>query len=222
MVSSIAKRLGFSDEAAAHIALAIDEALCNVIRHGYDKQDERPIWISLFPEGGVSSPLTQGKASPTTGLRIVIEDEAKQVDPSIIKSRDLDEIRPGGLGVHIIQQVMDSVNYEHRTGPNGGMRLTMVKRKGSQAGGEGARGGRGYWQRIEGRPLVSDGTLTIDTAQARRGGDHRSPWRRGHDRLAAAQGRAAPSGRRNAAADAGGHRPLGRVVYGLVGTGDLG
>jgi anti-sigma regulatory factor (Ser/Thr protein kinase) len=137
MVSSIAKRLGFSDEAAAHIALAIDEALCNVIRHGYDREAERPIWISLFPEGGVATPASQGQPSPTTGLRIVIEDEAKQVDPSVIKSRDLDEIRPGGLGVHIIQQVMDSVNYEHRTGPGGGMRLTMVKRKGSPADGGG-------------------------------------------------------------------------------------
>lgn len=129
MVSSIARRLGFSDESSAHIALAIDEALCNIIRHGYDRQTERPIWISLYPEGGVSTPENQGQGSPTTGLRIVIEDEAKQVDPSVIKSRDLDEIRPGGLGVHIIQQVMDSVSYERRKGPAGGMRLTMVKSK---------------------------------------------------------------------------------------------
>ena len=132
MVSSIAKRLGFSDESAAHIALAIDDALCNVIRHGYDKQAEQPIWISLFPEGGVSTPDSQGNPSPTTALRIVIEDEAKQVDLAAIKSRDLEEIRPGGLGVHIIQQVMDSVTYEHRNGPRGGMRLTMIKSRSSK------------------------------------------------------------------------------------------
>ncbi|MBY0309458.1 MAG: ATP-binding protein [Phycisphaerales bacterium] len=134
MVSSIAKRLGFSDESAAHIALAIDEALCNVIRHGYDREPERPIWISLYPQGGVSTPATQGQGSPTTGLKIVIEDEARQVDPSAIKSRDLDEVRPGGLGVHIIQQVMDSVSYEPRTGPAGGMRLTMIKSRAGQSG----------------------------------------------------------------------------------------
>jgi serine/threonine-protein kinase RsbW len=132
MVSSISKRLGFSDESAAHIALAIDEALCNIIRHGYDKQPEKPIWISIFPEGGVSTPDSQGQPSPTTALRIVIEDEAKQVDLSAIKSRDLEEIRPGGLGVHIIQQVMDSVAYEHRKGPGGGMRLTMIKSRNSK------------------------------------------------------------------------------------------
>ncbi len=132
MVSSIAKRLGFSDESSAHIALAIDEALCNIIRHGYDKQPEKPIWISIFPEGGVSTPESQGQPSPTTALKIVIEDEARQVDLAAIKSRDLEEIRPGGLGVHIIQQVMDSVSYEHRQGPSGGMRLTMIKSKSSK------------------------------------------------------------------------------------------
>jgi len=129
MVSSISKRLGFSDESAAHIALAIDEALCNVIRHGYDKAPDRPIWLSLYPVGGVSVPDGSACGSPTTALRIVIEDEARQVDLSAIKSRDLEEIRPGGLGVHIIQQVMDSVTYEHRSGPQGGMRLTMVKNR---------------------------------------------------------------------------------------------
>lgn len=129
MVSSISRRLGFSEESAAHIALAIDEALCNVIRHGYDKATERPIWISLYPVGGVATPETAGQPSPTTALRIVIEDEAKQVDLTKIKSRDLEEIRPGGLGVHIIQQVMDSVKYEYRDGS--GMRLTMVKNRSS-------------------------------------------------------------------------------------------
>ena len=49
----------------------------------------------------------------------------KQVDPESIQPRDLDDIRPGGLGVHIIREVMDEVAYEKRQGP--GMRLTMIK-----------------------------------------------------------------------------------------------
>jgi anti-sigma regulatory factor (Ser/Thr protein kinase) len=60
------------------------------------------------------------------GVSIVLEDEAKQVDPDQIKSRDLDEIRPGGLGVHIIRELMDEVRYERRE--HAGMRLTMIKR----------------------------------------------------------------------------------------------
>jgi serine/threonine-protein kinase RsbW len=118
LVSSVARRLGFTEEACAQIALAVDEALCNIIRHGYDRRKDAPIWLSVFPihhDGRLS------------GLRIVLEDEAKQVDPEQIKSRDLDEIRPGGLGVHIIRQVMDEVTYERRSPV--GMRLTLVKKK---------------------------------------------------------------------------------------------
>ena len=99
----------------------------NIIPSGYDRRKDAPIWISLWP-------VASSNGIPS-GLRIVLEDEAKQVDPSMIKSRDLDEVRPGGLGVHIIQQVMDEAKYEKRE--HGGMRLTLVKRKSSDA----ARGG---------------------------------------------------------------------------------
>jgi hypothetical protein len=51
------------------------------------------------------------------------------VDPTTIKSRDLDEIRPGGLGVHIITEVMDEVRWEKRTDGPIGMRLTMMKKR---------------------------------------------------------------------------------------------
>ena len=58
-------------------------------------------------------------------LAILIEDEARQVDPGEIKGRALDDVRPGGLGVHIIREVMDTAVYEKRE--RAGMRLTMVK-----------------------------------------------------------------------------------------------
>src|SRR5262249_47307097 len=59
MVAAVARRLAFSDEACGQIALAVDEALCNVIRHGYGRQPDRPIWISLTPVGGVATPGTE-------------------------------------------------------------------------------------------------------------------------------------------------------------------
>ncbi len=123
MVASVARRLGFSEEGCGQIALAVDEALCNVIRHGYERRKDGLIWINMWP-------LPPANGSPSRlsgpGIAIVLEDEAKQVDPSKIKSRDLDEIRPGGLGVHIIQQVMDEAVYEKRDSV--GMRLTLIKR----------------------------------------------------------------------------------------------
>lgn len=129
LVTAVAKGLGFPPSASAQVALAVDEALCNVIRHGYERRADGPIRVSIWPE-------------PGGGIRIMIEDEAKQVDLTTIKSRDLDDIRPGGLGVHIIREVMDEAVYEHRS-PKG-MRLTLVKRlpetgsngSGSKVGGE--------------------------------------------------------------------------------------
>ncbi len=113
MVQNVAQRFGFSESDCNQISLAVDEALCNVINHGYEKREDGRIWVSVWP---VEHP---------PGIRVVIEDVARQVDPADIRPRDLDEIRPGGLGVHIIREVMDSVVYERRT--EGGMRLTLTK-----------------------------------------------------------------------------------------------
>jgi anti-sigma regulatory factor (Ser/Thr protein kinase) len=143
MVAAVAKRIGFSDLSCSQIALAIDEALANVMRHGYSDRPDGPIWLSVWPLSQQAAPRRKadpdetasrpaaenGKpASPSApvGLRIVIEDEAKQIDPSSIKGRDLEDIRPGGLGVHIIRHVMDCVDYAKRDGK--GMRLTLEKR----------------------------------------------------------------------------------------------
>ena len=110
----IALVIGFSAEQAAMIMLTIDEALANVIQHGYDGQKGRPIDVFIervCPEGRV-------------GIRVLIRDRAKKVDPASIKSRDLDDVRPGGLGVHLIKSLMDEV--VHRPTARG-MELEMVK-----------------------------------------------------------------------------------------------
>lgn len=120
LVSAVARRFGFDDHACGQIALAVDEALCNVIRHGYDRRSDGPIWLSLWPEGDGADPEILPR-----GIRIMIEDEAQQVDPDTIRGRDLEDVRPGGLGVFIIRQVMTAVRYERRA--EGGMRLLMVK-----------------------------------------------------------------------------------------------
>jgi anti-sigma regulatory factor (Ser/Thr protein kinase) len=115
MVSNVAQRLGFTEAHCGQISLAVDEALCNIINHGYDRKPDGRIWVNVW-----------ALDDEPGGLKIVIEDRARQVDPKTIRSRDLEEIRPGGLGVFIIKEIMDEVTYEHRDG--GGMRLTMQKR----------------------------------------------------------------------------------------------
>ena len=45
--------------------------------------------------------------------------------PATFKGRDLDQIRPGGLGLHFIRSAVDRVEYD--TPPGGGMLLKMIK-----------------------------------------------------------------------------------------------
>jgi anti-sigma regulatory factor (Ser/Thr protein kinase) len=114
LIASVCERLDFNSMQCGQISLAVDEALCNVITHGYDRRSDGPVWINLWSVD-----------TEPVGIRIVIEDLAAQVDPDSIQPRDLDDIRPGGLGVHIIREVMDDVTYERRS--DRGMRLTMIK-----------------------------------------------------------------------------------------------
>ena len=113
MVGSVSQRIGFNEFQCGQISLAVDEALCNVITHGYDRRDDGKLWLNLWP---LDNP---------PGIKVVIEDLARQVDPGSIQPRDLDDVRPGGLGVHIIREIMDKVTYERRR--ERGMRLTMIK-----------------------------------------------------------------------------------------------
>lgn len=106
---------GFPEETIDKLVLATDEALANVIKHGYDSLPSGPIGVVLRPIAGARR----------QGLDIVVLDRGKSIDPGAIAGRDLADLRPGGLGVHIIRSVMDKVQYRRRRG--GGMVLRMVK-----------------------------------------------------------------------------------------------
>ncbi len=114
LVGNIAQRLGFSEIECGQISLAVDEALCNIIKHGYQQRSDGRIWISIWANHDEPSEI-----------KVVIDDQAEQVDLEAIKSRDLADIRPGGLGVHIMREIMDEVLFEKRE--KQGMRLTMRK-----------------------------------------------------------------------------------------------
>lgn len=113
----VCEMVGLNDDEIGSVLLALDEALTNVIRHGYDGPCEKSILISFQGFGEADGTACR--------LEIVIRDYGRQVELERIKSRDLEDIRPGGLGVHIIQSVMDEVEYSHWDG--GGMQLRMVK-----------------------------------------------------------------------------------------------
>ncbi len=107
---------GWGDNQIADIVLAIDEALSNVIRHGYNGEAGHKI---DFVARALHDPI-EGE-----GIEVAIRDYGKQVPPDRICGRDLNDLRPGGLGVHIIRSVMASAKYSHA--PGGGMQLVMRK-----------------------------------------------------------------------------------------------
>ena len=109
---------GWDVACVAEITLAVDEALTNVIRHGYASEPGHRILLRM----SVIADAQRGD-----GLEVVIRDYGKQVDPAAIHGRALDDYRPGGLGVHIMRGMMDAVEYSRA--PGGGMQLVMQKYK---------------------------------------------------------------------------------------------
>jgi anti-sigma regulatory factor (Ser/Thr protein kinase) len=104
--------VGFPPEQAAEVELAVTEGCANVIRHCYKNR----------PDKRIDLVLTFGRGE----FEVLIDDYGTFVDPARIKSRDLDDVRPGGLGVHLMKRVMDEVRYEKND--RGGTSLTLRKR----------------------------------------------------------------------------------------------
>lgn len=115
-LETAARKIGLDEKACGHITLALTEAMANIINHGYGRKPDQPIWI------GLKAIEKDGRR----GVHLILEDECPQIDLQKIKSRPLDEFRPGGLGVHIIKEIMEDVTYAHRE-CGIGLRLTMNK-----------------------------------------------------------------------------------------------
>ena len=90
------------------VNLAIDEVLSNTIGYGYDDDERHRIDLSLRQEGGA--------------LVVVIVDDGREFDSSIERTPDveapLEERALGGLGLFLVHQMMDGVEYRRRDGRN--------------------------------------------------------------------------------------------------------
>jgi anti-sigma regulatory factor (Ser/Thr protein kinase) len=102
---------GFDEDLTHRILLAVTEAVTNVIRHAYGGDTGQRIDMELLAE--------------PDRFELGITDYGRFVDPEQIASRPLGDVRPGGLGVHLIQSTMDQVDY--RENAHGGTTLTLVK-----------------------------------------------------------------------------------------------
>ncbi|MHC4914540.1 MAG: ATP-binding protein [Planctomycetota bacterium] len=101
---------GLGPEDRKAVALALSEAVSNVIEHCYC---------------GAHGPVSLRCLMSAGKLEIRIRDYGPKPDLAKMHGRDLGDVRPGGLGIHIIHETMDEVEYD--LSPAEGTELKLVK-----------------------------------------------------------------------------------------------
>jgi serine/threonine-protein kinase RsbW len=113
-IADASHKIGFNEQDTWKIVLAVDEACSNVIRHGYKLNTNNFICIDIE--------LTQDR------FLIHIEDEGQSYDLRFHKAPSQDEYlskpKPGGLGIKIIQNLIDEIDYTRYDNKN---RLSLTK-----------------------------------------------------------------------------------------------
>jgi serine/threonine-protein kinase RsbW len=103
---------GLDRKACDEVGLCVNEALANIIRHAYDRAPDQPIEIAAdFKDGAV---------------RISIRDWGNGVNPLDRPTPPYDPLKPGGLGMICLKQMMDEVRF---TPQPDGMLLEMARKK---------------------------------------------------------------------------------------------
>jgi anti-sigma regulatory factor (Ser/Thr protein kinase) len=113
-----AQEAGFSSAEAERLAMAIDEAAANIIRHTYGGRPDARLALEVHDF--------------RDRLEFILEDGGPKVPEEIIRPRSLEDVRPGGLGTFFISSFMDECSYDRDF--KSGNRLRLVKylsRKGS-------------------------------------------------------------------------------------------
>ncbi len=128
-LGQLAAGLGFSEAECHAVVLAVDEALTNIIRHAYRGNAEQPIEAS-FHRTQVAQNGQRREA-----LEILLEDRGPAVDPEKLCGRALEDVKPGGLGLHFIRECMDTVEFSRSEGRN---QLRLVKFLNVQGPGKGS------------------------------------------------------------------------------------
>ena len=106
-------RIGVSRKFVSDFVIAINEACMNVIEHAYKGE----------PGGEIVLAMNNNE----TEIEVVLTDFAAPIDFAEIRPRALDDLRPGGLGTHFMNEIMDACAYTHLPDRCGNV-LRMSKR----------------------------------------------------------------------------------------------
>jgi sigma-B regulation protein RsbU (phosphoserine phosphatase) len=107
-------RWGCSDEVIFALVLAVGEAAMNVVQHGFDG-------------GSASGEITLEILDNADELVFRLWDNGPAADPAKVLPRDLDDLRPGGLGSHFMRELMDHTAFLPHPGGLGNL-LEMRKK----------------------------------------------------------------------------------------------
>ena len=102
---------GVPPEEADPIVLAVQEAATNYMKHAEKAAAGNPLVVEVDRSGSC--------------LTVRIPCFCRQGAEKTIAPRALDEVRPGGIGTHFIQEIMDRVEYE----PEGEGFMTLILTK---------------------------------------------------------------------------------------------
>jgi serine/threonine-protein kinase RsbW len=114
-IGKVAEKVGFEDNDIGKIELACDEACTNVIKHAYDKNENKSLDVAVKID--------------FQKFTIVVTDHGKGFKPKEFQMPDmkeyLAELRVGGLGIYLMKTLMDEVDYEIKPGVKN--QVKMVK-----------------------------------------------------------------------------------------------
>ena len=113
-VKSVTRRLGLEEGQGDKLRLAVEEAVVNVIDYAYPIGTEGDVTIEAKSDGEI--------------LKFIITDTGIAFDPTEAETLDpslsIDERPIGGLGILLVREMMDTINYERVEGQN---ILTLIK-----------------------------------------------------------------------------------------------
>jgi anti-sigma regulatory factor (Ser/Thr protein kinase) len=106
MVTNVLASSTIEGKARNMIVLAVDEAIANIMEHATDNKLDSDIKIELCIK------------SDNEKFQIIIRDSGKRFDPTGIDEVDvkmhLKSNKKHGLGIFLIRQIMDEVNYTYK------------------------------------------------------------------------------------------------------------
>lgn len=93
------------------LVLGIDEACTNIIRHAYADEETHLITVVCEHSG--------------EAVEFRLRDYGAHTHVAEMVGRELESVKPGGLGVHLIRSAFDTVSYRHKAR---GTELVLQKR----------------------------------------------------------------------------------------------